>query len=365
MRKINKIIALAIIAATFFVSCKKDEPTEITPISTAKNIAYVVNYGTYPGLNSEISIYDIDNKSIVHDNYKKANDIDFASNIQSMAINNDIAYLMSNDGDKIDIINAKTLKASINPISTDIVKPRFFVANGNTAYISCWGNADWNLMEDSYIAKIDLTTKSVTKIALPGGPEGLAIANNKLYAALNYRDSIAVINLTSDAISYIATPAVSSYLLKDNSENLYVSFVSTYSDPSLASGIGYINTNTDVIESNTLLDGISSNYGSIMQFNSDKSKIYIIAAAYDANWVLQGGVHVFNTSTKSYETPVVENLAGINGVAVNPQNNNIYVLLAPSATEKGTMKIYNTAGTIVDEQETGISPCQVMFYKVD
>ena len=364
MRKLNKIVALAIIAATFFASCKKDEPTEITPVNTGKNIAYVVNYGTWPGSNSEISIYDIENKSIVHDNYKKANDIVFASNIQSMAIYNDIAYLMSNDGDKIDIVSAKTLKASTNPISTDIVKPRFFVANGNTAYISCWGNADWNLMNDSYIAKIDLTTKSVTKIALPGGPEGLAIANNKLYAALNYRDSIAVINLTSDAVSYIVTPAVSSYFLKDNSENLYVSFVSTYADPSANSGIGYINTSTDAVISNTLLDGISSNYGSIMHFNSDKSKIYIIAAAYDINWVLKGGIQVFNTSTKSYETALVENLEGINGVAVNPLNNNIYILLAPSATTNGTMKIYNTSGAIVDEQETGISPAQVLFYKV-
>lgn len=249
-----------------------------------------------------------------------------------------------------------------NPVEVKVVKPRYIASSNSRAYVSCWGNADWNLMNDSYIIVLDLSNNSIIdKINLPGGPEGLVVAKNKLYAALNYRDSIAVIDLSTKGVSYIETPAVSSYFLKDNNENLYVSFVSTYSDPSSTTGIGYINTTTDSIESIYSLSGISSEYGSMMQFNSDKSKIYVIAAAYDANWVLQGGINVFNTTSSTFETPFLENITGISGLAVNPKNDNIYLLTSVSTTEGGSVKVYDKQGILLDQKTTEISPNNVIF----
>ena len=366
--KIFKKSCLLVIASVFlFTACKKDEPTPEPPttLDATKSYAYVVSYGSYSGLKSEFDIYNITDKTITNNAYLAANSVAFNSNIQSSLISNGLLYCMSNNGDKIDVLNASTLVQSSNPISTDIVKPRYMVIDGNNAYVSCWGNADWDIMADSYIAKIDLTTKAVTKLALPGGPEGLEIANGKLYAALNYKDSIATINLANEQISYIATPAVSSYFLKDNSNNLYVSFVSTYSDTSSFSGIGYINTTTDQIVNNNLLTGISSDYGSIMRFNNDKSKIYIIASSWvedtPGNWVLKGGIKVFNTINSSFETAFLENVNGLNGISVNPTNNDVYVLISPSATENGTLKVYSSSGTLLDTKETGIGPNQVLF----
>jgi hypothetical protein len=294
-----------------------------------------------------------------------ANSLEFNSNIQQMALFNDKLYLMSNDGDKIDVIDPKTLKQTTNPTSTNIIKPRFFVANGTTAYVSCWENADWSVMADTYIAKINLTNMSVTKIPMPGGPEGLAIANGKLYAALNFKDSVATINLTNDQVSYIATPAVSSYFLKDNSNNLYVSLLSTYADPSTNSGLAYINTTTDQLI-NYPLTGISDSYVNILNFNSDKSKVYIVASAWvqeGVDWVLKGAVKVFNTTSKTFETTsFVENVVGINGIAVNPANDDVYVLISPSASANGSVKIYTKDKVLKDEKQTGIAPQAVVFY---
>lgn len=365
MKKINLFTLVLFIAtsAMVFTSCEKDNNNNSVEIKS--KVAYVVNYGSYSGSNGEISIYSKDSSRIFSNTgFLSANDVPFSSKIQSMALFNDRLYLMSNNGDKIDVLNAKTLTAMSNPITDNIVKPRCFAAVGNTAYVSCWGGDVWVDNTLSYIAKIDLTTKNVTKIMLAGGPEGMAIVNNKLYAALNYKDSIAVVDLSDESISYIQTPAVSSYFLEDNQHNLYVSFVNSYSNPTESEGLGYINTSSNTLENTYLLSGVSTNYGGIMDMNADKSKIYVMTTAYDSNWVLSGSVQVFNTISKEFENPFVENITGINGLAVDPENDDVYVLISPDASTSGTMKRYNSVGTFLDEETTGLSPQNIIFYEV-
>ena len=132
-------------------------------------------------------------------------------------------------------------------------------------------------MPDSYIAVFNIKTNTVEKtIGLPGGPEGLEIARGKLFAALNYKDSVAVINLGNEKVSYIETPAVTSYFLKDDKENLYVTLVSTVTDFSTETGIGYINTSSERLAETFPIENVSSAYGSVIQVNADFSKIYII-----------------------------------------------------------------------------------------
>src|SRR5690606_2407650 len=139
------------------------------------------------------------------------------------------------------------------------VKPRFGVGNGNYIYVSCWGGDIWADETTSYIAKINLTTKTVEKkIVIPGGPEGLVIAKNKLFAALNYKDSVAVVDLPNDAISYIESRVVTSYFIREKSEKLYVSLVSNYSDFSDTTGIVNRNTTANKQETTYNLTGFST-----------------------------------------------------------------------------------------------------------
>ena len=358
--------ALLISILLFFVllsSCEDDKKTK-DPYLTG---IYVVNYGNYSGSKSTITSYDEMADTVYQDVYQNANGVEILSNVQYAAVHNGNIYMMSNDGDKIDIVGAQTFKALVNPIGNEITKPRYIVFDNNIAYVSCWGNVlDWSKLNNSYIAKINLETRQVEKIlALPGGPEGMAIAAGKLFIALNYRDSIAVMNLDKEEFSYIATPAVSSYFLKDQNENLYVSLVSTYSNPSTESGIGYINTENNTLVSNYKLDGITSNYGSIMQFNKDESKIYIIASSWvqeGSDWVLKGAVNTFDISIKTFDAePFLSGLTGINGITVNQKNDLVYCFIAESAIAEGKMEIYNASAEILSTQKTGLSPIMSFF----
>lgn len=362
MKKIRNFMFFVAVTATVFVSCTKDDEDDLS--KEYSKVAYIVNYGNYSGSKSEISIYDTDSSSITHDAYKAANSVDFTSNIESMSIHEDIAYFMSNNGDKIDIVDAKTLVASVNPISTDITKPRYFAAEGNTAYISCWGDVnDWSVMANSYIAKIDLSTKAVTKIALPGGPEGVIITGDKLYAALITTKKIAVIDLLSNDISYINTLAIPYHFVIDEDGYLWASMVSTYTVPVGLDSVGLtqIDPATNRVLANVNFSSIGSN--GFIHISSDKKTVYVFGK--EAWPGTASTIYSVDVTSHTLSNSALISGEKFNGFGVNPENDNIYVLISPGATEKGSLKIYNSEGSLLDEEETGVCPKHVVFYNIE
>lgn len=333
-------------------------------VVTVSEFGYIVNYGGYSGEKTTISLYDKITDEITNGYYTYVNGTHMVSNVQYAYNYNGKVYFMGNNLDQVNFVDATSFKQTENGITGDIIKPRYCVGKDDVLYVSCWGGDVWTDESLSYIAKIDLNTNKVTgKIQLPGGPEGLAIANGKLYAALNYEAKVAVIDLSSDAISYINTPAVSSYFVKDANENLYVSLISTYSNPSDKDGLGYINTTTDELTT-FVLSGVSSSYVNILAPNSDFSKLYVMTSAYDASWNLTGAIAVFDVASKTFEsTNFVEGLSGLNGIAVNSLTGNVYGFISPSSTQPGKVNVYKEDASLVKELSCGISPSMMFDIK--
>lgn len=356
MKRKNLYYLFFILIAIAFASCNTNELPEES--ATAKS--YIINYGDYAGAKGNITAVDFEKDSVVNNYFKVKNGVDIISNLQHACLFDGKIYLMGNNADQVFSVDAETFMQTENGITENVVKPRFAVGNGSYLYVSCWGGDIWSDESLSYIAKINISTRKVEKkIALPGGPEGMALANNKLYAALNYKDSVAVIQLNNDAVSYIKTPAVTSFFVKDKSQNLYVSLVSTYSDFSDKTGLGYINTSTDKLDATYLLDGVSTSYVNILAPNADFSKLYVMTSAYDANWNLSGAVAVFNVASKSFETKkLVEGISGLNGIAV--QEDNVICFVAETVTGNGLAKIYSSTGMLKKEIQTGIAPFMLL-----
>ncbi len=333
-------------------------------VVTVSEFSYVINYGGYSGEKTTISLYDKVTDEITNGYFTYVNGKHMVSNVQYAYNYKGKVYFMGNNVDQINYVDATSFKQNENGITDGIVKPRYCVGDDNYLYVSCWGGDIWTDTSLSYIAKIDLTTNTVVgRFDLPGGPEGLAIVNGKLYAALNYDTKIAVIDLSSEAISYITTPAVSSYFIKDANDNLYVSLVNTYSNPTTEDGLGYINTTTDELTTYKL-SGVSSTYANILAADKSFSKLYVMTTAYDANWNLTGAIAVFDVATKTFEsTNFAEGLAGLNGIAVNSLTDNVYSFIAPGATQAGKVNVYTSDATFVKELDCGISP--IMMFDIN
>lgn len=360
MNKLFTYLAFISLSLIVFASCQNGTE-DLFPSELVKG-AYIVGYGNYGEGGASISKYDYEENVFTNSYYLTQNEgFELLSNIQYAYEYKDSIYLLGNNTDQLLVVNP-LFQQSMNGISEGIEKPRFCIADDNYLYISCWGaSPDWSVMPDTYIAKFNVESQKVeSKINLPGGPEGLTIVDGKLYAALNYVDSVAVINLEDDALSYIATPAVSSYFIKDENNNLYVTLLSTWSDFSTETGLGYINTANNVLEKTFPLAGVSTEYGSIISANSDLTKIYVLATQYDENWNLSGAVSVFDVASGTY-AEMVSGISGPKGVSVNPNDDKVYLFTAENVTSGGQMKVYLPDGTLEQEFATGISPTMAIF----
>ena len=353
-----KILLLLAVTAVLLASCSDDEENE--PLPTEPSVSYIVNYGSYSGDKSSITAFNKETGDVTYSYFEKVNGVPMVSNVQHALNHNGVIYFMGNNSDQIFAVDANTFQQNVDGISDGIVKPRYAVADGNYLYVSCWGGDIWADESLSYIAKVNTVNGTVEKqIALPGGPEGLAIVNEKLYAALNYKDSIAVMDLGTEDFGYIETPAVSSYFIEDKSGNLYVSLVSTYSDYSESAGIAHINTASDELENVYKLEGVSTSYVNILTANDDFSKLYVMTSAYDANWNLSGAVAVFDVATKTFESEnLVEGVAGLNGIAY--YNDRVFTFVSESVTGSGTAVLYNEDGTEDTNFNTGIAPFMLL-----
>jgi hypothetical protein len=363
MKKFLFYFSVLFFALAIFSSCGNDDDEDLYPSDQVVG-CYVVNYGSYGKGGASISRYNYTTGTLTNSYYKTQNaGLDLLSNIQYAYSYNDQVFLVGNSPDQLITVDPLFVQTK-NGVTDQIANPRTCVGSGDYLYVSCLGtNPNWTTMPGTYIAKYNTKSRVVEKqISVPGGPEGLEIANGKLYCALNYSKAIAVVNLNTDAVSYIATPAVTSYLLKDKNNNLYVSLVSSYATPSQTTGLGYINTTTDKLESTYGLADVSTEYGSIMAANGDKSKIYVIASAYDASWKLTGAVSVFDVATKTFSAQsLISNISGPKGLAVNPNDGNIYLFTGESVTGAGLMKIYKPSGEFVKQESVGASPTMAIF----
>lgn len=363
MKKCIFCFSLLLFSIVVFNSCNTEEIPDPFPTELVKG-CYIINYGSFGKGGASISKYNYETAEMTNFYYQSQNNGgELLSNIQYAYSYNDSIFLIGNVADQLITVNP-LFKQTQNGVSNVFENPRFCVADGDFLYVSCLGsNPDWAIMPDSYLAKFNIKTNKIDAyFDLPGGPEGMAIARGKLYVALNYAAKIAVFDLATEQFSYIETPAVTSYFVKDAHDNLYATLLSTWANFSTDTGIGYINTSTNKLEATYLLPDVSSSYGSMIQTTSDLKKIYLVTSSYDVNWNLTGAVAEFNVASKSFGlTPFIGDISGISGIAVNPKDNSIYVFSAESTTGVGQMKVFSPSGSLINQFEVGAFPISAIF----
>lgn len=380
--KISKLLITLLSVGVLLTACRKDEtvtPTQqTTPTDTSKTpvadtskptvkkdstLIYIVNYGSYGTVKGEISRYNDSTKKLYNGLIASANGATFSSNIQSIATYNGVMYCMSNSADKIDVLDAKTLKTVASPISGTITKPRYFVANGNLGYVSCFGepgDASWTTMPNSYIAVIDLKTNTyLRKIAVPNATEGMIIAEGKLFVALEYKNQIAVIDLVSEAISYIDVPALGQQFVLDKNGMLWVSMVSEYtvSFEESKRGLALIDPKTNTYKTLVNIPGISSD--GYLAINKSKDKVFVLTKeSYPGT---KSAIYSISVDAKTVSTSAVVSGESYNSFGFDTLKSRLYVLIG-AGSSNGKLQIYSENGVKEGTDiEVGVSPQQVYF----
>jgi hypothetical protein len=315
-------------AALAFTSCSDDEGVDIQPIlGDFQNGILVINQGGFGTGDASVSFLS-DDLSVTENNiYETTNNNLLGDLGQSIAFNDNLAYIILNGSNKIEIVNRYTFE-SIATIDSGLANPRYMAFANGKGYVTNWGDAtDPN---DDYVALVDLNSNTITStIAVVEGPEQIINANGTLYitnkGGYGFGSSITKID-SNDNVTNIITSEIPDEIVLDNENNLWVICEGSpsYSGNETGGSLIKINTSNDVIVKT--LDFGDTEHPEMLKYVNGEIYYYNSGAIYKMN----------EDDTNLPTTSIITQNLDFGGMAI--KNNMLY------GTEpdyiNGTSKIY-------------------------
>lgn len=350
IKKMSKLGVIPLICLTFLaVSC---DPTIDPPVDQEEQGIFILNEGGFNMNNSSLTFYNFNNQTVIYDIFLQNNNRglgDVANDLQKYGSK---LYIVVNNSEVIEIVNPKTSK-SIKQISLSGKQPRSLAFHENKAYVSCF---------DGTVVRIDTTSLVIDGMIQVGpNPEGITVANNKLYVANSgglsspiTSNTVSVIDInTFSEIKRISVAIGPRVIKSDKYGDLYVACTGNYGN--VPASFHRINTITDEVAENYNLE--------VQNFTISGNLAYLYAYSYNdqSRW--------FKVMDVSTENMVKENFisdaTSINvpyGIAVDPFNNYVYITDAVDFVSTGKVFCFNPNGILQYSFETGINPNGCMVF---
>jgi YVTN family beta-propeller protein len=199
MKKTN-FLKLTCVALTLIItSCSN---TEEAPRGEYDNGIFVINEGNFSEANGSIGFYEEVTSESSQDIFAAANGVSPGGIIQSLYFYEDLAFIIDQVGNRIEVVEAETFK-TIATIDQGLITPRYMVVANGKGYVSNWGLYDENFnLPDSYLAVIDLESFEVTgSIETDNGSEGMIVFANNIYLANSNSNTVEIINTADNTIT--------------------------------------------------------------------------------------------------------------------------------------------------------------------
>ncbi len=352
----KQLVFSALLGITFFSSCTNDDEAIIDlPLGAYDNGVLILNQGGFGNGNASIS-YLSDDLTVFQNNiFSLVNPSTIMGDTaQDIGFIDNLAYLVINGSNKIEIVNRYTM-ALVGTISSGLSNPRYIVFANGKGYVSNWGNG--SNASDDFIAVINLTNNTVTtSIPVTEGPERMIVNNSKIYVAhgggFGFGSSVSVVNTATNGVTSIPVHDVPNSL-KIVGNELYVlcGGKPAWTAAETVGALTRINLSTDsVINSITFAVGL---HPSNLDFES--GQLYYTV---DSN--------VFKTTpsaTTLPTTPLFSTTAqGVYGVySFAVKNDKVYVGDAGDYSSNGKVYVYNATGELVSNKTAGVIPAGFYF----
>jgi DNA-binding beta-propeller fold protein YncE len=380
MRKLSSLF-IFLLALQIFSSCRKDEfKSEIVP-STWTKVAeereatiikgfFLLNEGNMGSNKSTIDYFDYETGYYIKNIFAERNpDVprelgDVGNDIQ---IYGDKLYAVINCSNFVEVMDLNTAR-HIALIS--IPNCRYIVFDDGYAYVSSYAGPvqiDPNARL-GYVAKIDTTDFKIVSTCIVGyQPEEMVIEGNKLYVANSggyrvphYDNRVSVIDLnTFTQIKEIEVSINLHRMKKDGSGNIYVSSRGDY----------YLSPSKTFIidtKSDTVSELLNPLPNSNMTISGNHLYLYSTEWSYitNSNTISYAKVDLLSKQiiTRNFITDGTEKkIATPYGIAVNPENGELFITDAKNYVIPGTLYCFNPNGTIKWKVETGDIPAHIVF----
>ncbi len=270
MFKNNSISFFGALALSFLAACESNTPPPAPKGDYEKGVL-VVNEGSFQNSNGSISFYDRSAKTITNEIFRTVNGRSLGDVVQSVTVVGDKAFLVVNNSNKVEVVDANTFKSLAPQI--DLQLPRYAAVANGKLYVSTWINFS---VAQGQVAVIDLATYKVLKnIAVGKLPEKLLLASNgKLYVSNSGSNTISVINTATDlveaSIEVLPSPDA---MVQDANNNIWVLCEGvSWSTPPVAGGLVRLNPNSPAVQARIALANM---YGGNLALNAAKNRVFL------------------------------------------------------------------------------------------
>jgi hypothetical protein len=335
----------------------KQKPDSNTGMAEPTHL-YILSEGLFNMNNSTLASYDLNSKSLISDYFLSVNKRGLGDTANDMGIYGSKMYVVVNVSSQIEVLDVKS-GISLAQISLKNEKgiarePRFIEFYGGKAYVCSF---------DGTVAKIDTTTlKTVAFVQCGKNPDGLCMANNKLYVSnsggLNfptYDNTVSVIDLhTFTELKKITVAVNPGKIHTDSQGDVYVVSRGDYGvNPYL---FQRINSKNDILEK-TFNDIQALNFS----IHNDTAYIYNYDFTNQSCWVKVFDCKSEQLISENFITDGTE-LNTPYGIDINPANGDVYLTDAKSYTVWGNVLCFDRQGKLKFKiSEIGLNPNKVVF----
>jgi YVTN family beta-propeller protein len=319
---------------------------------------YILSEGLFNMNNSTLASYDLNSKTLVSDFFLTVNKRGLGDTANDMGIYGSKMYVVVNVSSQIEVLDVKSGK-SLAQIAMKNEKgiarePRYIEFYAGKAYVCSF---------DGTVAKIDTSTLKIETFVQCGkNPDGICVANNKLYVSNSgglsfpdYDNTVSVIDInTFTEIKKITVATNPGKIHADSEGDVYVVSRGDYgANPYL---FQRINSKTDTLE-DTFEDIQALNFN----IHNDTAYIYNFDFTNQTCWVKVFDCKTEKIISENFITDGTE-LSTPYGVDINPANGDVYLTDAKSYTVWGDVLCFDRHGKLKFKiNEIGLNPNKVVF----
>ena len=343
------VLILVTIVSVSFSSCDDDDDQ---PKGKFEEGVFVVNEGNFQDANGTISHISPED-TVTQDLFGTVNNgLALGDVVQSMSIDGEFAYIVVNNSNKMEVVNANTFEAEYTLKNVSL--PRYFTTLDGIGYLTEWVS----FSEPGRVAIIDLQNHVITEsITTDFGAENIIAHQGKLYVSNNFTNTVSVIDpVGKNVIKTIEVGNSPGELLVDNQNMLWVVCAGAYqADDGELVQLDPAKSDDEAANSVLKTVELHVNVSSKAAINKAKNKIFY----YKGN-------SVYALSTSDTEAPASAlftepQASSFYGIGIDPENDVLYMADSKSFAGNGTVYRYSVSGSVMDNFTAGVGPNSFAF----
>ncbi|MCL5034492.1 MAG: YncE family protein [Bacteroidetes bacterium] len=347
MKKLFILLTVSLLLA----SCSRSPVQPSSTVLQNASTVYVLNQGIYGQGNSTLTAYYPDSNKVANDVFKTVNGRGLGDTGNDITIFNGKAYMVINNSDKIEVMDASTAK-SVGTI---------YYNSGTSPYrIAVYPDQNTGFVTDLYtntVSVVDLLTNSLVPadtIPVGANPYGIAYTSGEVFVAnsgYGSGNTVTVIDAsTRKVVKTITVGAGPTEVEPDGNGNVWVSCPGSYGDIGKVFVIdASTNSVTDSINAGI---GLPSFNGSALAVDPQRDAAYLIADS-----------SIIKLDTKTEQISDANFISGsFYAISVDEATGDIYVADAKDYKSDGEVYIYSPDGQFTNRSfTTGINPGAIAF----